>query len=260
MYQINQHINNLNLQLDERYRGDCPVCNGKNTFTVTRTFTGILYNCYKAGCTLGGTSPTTVTVNDILNKDKTKVLKVFTLPSHVIRGRDEVILWANKYNLDPTTSILYYDVKENRIVFPVFYDTKMVDATGRALRKGHNPKWKRYGTSSYAYTVGTGTVAVLVEDCISAAVINTEEPNCTGVALMGTSLLPDHVAQLHSFSAVIVALDPDAVKKTLQFATELKGLLLHKNIFALKLEDDLKYAKERDIIRVKETVRRMQWN
>ena len=81
MYQINQHINNLNLQLDERYRGDCPVCNGKNTFTVTRTFTGILYNCYKAGCTLGGTSPTTVTVNDILNKDKTKVLKVFTLPS-----------------------------------------------------------------------------------------------------------------------------------------------------------------------------------
>ena len=260
MYQINQHISNLNLQLEERYRGNCPVCNGRNTFTVTRTLTGILYNCYKAGCNLGGTSPTTVTVADILNKSKTKVLKTFSLPSYVIRGRDEVILWANKYNLDHSAITLYYDVRENRIVFPVFYDNNIVDATGRALRKEHNPKWKRYGTSSYAYTVGTGTIAVLVEDCISAAVITTEEPNCTGVALMGTALLPDHVAQLNSFSAVIVALDPDAAKKTLQFTSELKGLLSHKNIFALKLEDDLKYAKERDIIRVKEIIRRMQWN
>ena len=260
MYKINQHINDLNLQLEENHRGDCPVCNGRNTFTVTRSFTSILYNCYKAGCALGGAAPTTVTVADILNKGKTKKLKTFTLPSYIMRGRNETKLWANKYSLDHNNVILYYDVKENRIVFPVFYDNNMVDATGRALRKGHNPKWKRYGTSSYAYTIGTGNVAVLVEDCISAAVITTEEPKCTGVALMGTSLLPDHVAQLHSFSAVIVALDPDAVKKTLQFSIELKGLLSHKNVFALKLEDDLKYARERDIVQVKETVRRMQWN
>jgi len=52
---------------------------------------------------------------------------------------------------------------------------------------------------------------------------------------------------------VIVALDPDAVKKTLQFKREIEawtGL----DTKALLLEDDLKYATEVDLTNLKEMI------
>ena len=63
-----------------------------------------------------------------------------------------------------------YDVKEDRVVFPIMHNNKMVDATGRALMK-RLPKWKRYGNSGLPYTFGCGKVAVVVEDCVSAAIV-----------------------------------------------------------------------------------------
>jgi len=254
MINIKKYIDTLDLQIEEGYRGDCPLCNGRNTFTVTRKLDGILYNCYKAGCSISGTSPTTVTVNDMSYRKERQPLVEFVLPPYVVPGRAEVTSWAESYDIDAIKNNLHYDVKENRIVFPVIHDHEIVDATGRALAIGQLPKWKRYGNSSYAYTSGIGEVAVVVEDCISAAVVSTIVSNCVGVALLGTALLPNHIAQLKDFVGVIVALDPDAVKKTIQFTAELKGTLYHNNIFALKLEDDLKYAKKYDMINVSKAI------
>jgi hypothetical protein len=251
---IKNYIDDMNLQMEEGYRGDCPMCNGRNTFTVTRKVDGTLYNCYKAGCSISGTSPTTVSVNDMLNRKEKSISAKFILPSHIIPGRAEAATWAESYGLDAIKNNLHYDVKENRIVFPVIHDHEIVDATGRALAIGQLPKWKRYGNSSYAYTSGIGEVAVVVEDCISAAVVSTGISNCVGMALLGTALLPNHIAQLKDYRGVVVALDPDAVKKTLQFTAELKGALYHTNIFALKLEDDLKYAKKYDMVDVNSAV------
>ena len=48
------------------------------------------------------------------------------------------------------------------------------------------------------------------------------------------------------FSTAIIALDPDALPKTLSFAKELKAYV--KNVYVLKLTDDLKYKNDVDII------------
>ena len=94
---------------------------------------------------------------------------------------------------------------------------------------------------------------VLVEDCISACVVSNY--GIAGVALLGTSLLDEHKDILSTyFDKVIVALDPDALPKTLQIAKELKGWV--KDVKVLKLTDDLKYSKKRDITKLKEIV----WN
>ena len=64
------------------------------------------------------------------------------------------------------------------------------------------------------YTVGCGKVAVVVEDCVSATVVGYG--SFVGVALLGTSLQEAHKGYLAQFSTAIIALDPDALPKTLQ--------------------------------------------
>ena len=111
---------------------------------------------------------------------------------------------------------------------------------------------KRYGKSDAPYSHGVGDIAVVVEDCISAIVVGGK--TYTGVALLGTSLLDGHKQFLTNFSKVVVALDPDALPKTLQIAKELKGYI--KEVKALKLYDDIKYMKQTDINNLKELI----WN
>jgi len=137
---------------------------------------------------------------------------------------------------------LLYDVKEHRVVFPVMQGNTMIDATGRSLSK-RIPKWKRYGKSSLPYVCGHGTTAVVVEDCVSAAIVGTD--GFVGVAVLGTSLSDGHKKHLSQFSTAIVALDPDALPKTLQFAKELRGLV--PKVSVLRLEDDLKYRNQTDL-------------
>jgi len=144
---------------------------------------------------------------------------------------------------------LLYDVKEDRVVFPIMQGKVMVDASGRSLGK-RLPKWKRYGNSSLPYVFGRGKTAVVVEDCISAAVVATEGSGCSGddgfvgVAVLGTSLSEGHKQYLTQFSTAIIALDPDALPKTLQIAKELRGHV--QNVKVLRLQDDLKYRNPTD--------------
>jgi len=172
----------------------------------------------------------------------------FKLPEYLLPNRTEVTVWASSYQLDASVLNLLYDVKEHRVVFPVNYNGKMVDATGRALRLRQKPKWKRYGSSSYAYICGAGAIAVVVEDCISAATVSSISSKATGVALMGTSLLPDHLLQLQKYNKIIVALDPDAARKTFEFTRQLRGTVDTASVYALNLKDDLKYRRKADII------------
>ena len=130
-----------------------------------------------------------------------------------------------------------WDAKEERAVFLVKDGNKIVDATGRALTK-RQPKWKRYGSNSLPYTCGSGNVAVVVEDCVSAAVVGNVK-SFVGVALLGTSLQQTHKQYLAQFSTVLVALDPDASQKALQHAKDLNNYV--NEVKVIKLVDDLKY-------------------
>ena len=106
------------------------------------------------------------------------------------------------------------------------------------------PKWKRYGSSSLPYICGAGSVAVVVEDCVSAAVVGNVK-GFVGVALLGTSLQQTHKQYLAQFSTVLVALDPDAIAKSATHAQALENYVSRVKI--LNLQQDLKYRNDRDM-------------
>lgn len=150
--------------------------------------------------------------------------------------------FCNQWVLNPQDLGLLYDVKEHRVVFPVVHNGITVDATGRSLGK-RIPKWKRYGKSDLPYASGRGKTAVVVEDCVSAAIVG-DGGVYVGVAVLGTSLSNGHKRYLSQFSTAIIALDPDALPKTLQFARELRQYV--DTIKILYLRDDLKYRNPTD--------------
>jgi len=159
----------------------------------------------------------------------------FVMPEYIVPYDKE-----NYYDIP--SDRLMYDVKEHRVVFPVIHEGRVVDANGRSLGK-RIPKWKRYGKSDLPFVAGHGKVAVVVEDCVSASVLDSEV--YVGVAVLGTSLSESHKKYLSRFSTAIIALDPDALPKTMAFAKELRAYV--NDVKVLRLEDDLKYKKRNDI-------------
>ena len=197
----------------------------------------MLWNCYKSSCQLSGSKRMPLSANDI--KVHTQVTEKnsepFVMPEYIVPYDRE-----NYYDIP--NDRLMYDVKEHRVVFPVIHEGRVVDANGRSLGK-RIPKWKRYGKSDLPFVAGHGKVAVVVEDCVSASVLDSEV--YVGVAVLGTSLSESHKKYLSRFSTAIIALDPDALPKTMAFAKELRAYV--NDVKVLRLEDDLKYKKRNDI-------------
>ena len=157
------------------------------------------------------------------------------------------------WELDADELSLHYDVKERRVVFLVKDNGVTVDAVGRSVAN-RIPKWKRYGKNSLPYTYGCGKVAVVVEDCVSASVVGNDV--YVGLAVLGTSLSEAHKEYLTRFSTAIIALDPDALPKTLAFAKELRGYV--NDIKILRLKDDLKYREPSDILNLTNLTQQQQ--
>jgi len=176
----------------------------------------------------------------------------FDLPEWIIvdYGKPYLSTLCDKYQLDPHWLDLRYDIREDRVVFPIRHEGKLVDATGRAGHPDVQPKWRRYGEARVPYIVGDSDVAIVVEDCISAAVVDTL--GGTGFALLGTALLDEHKDMLYKYPTVVVALDPDAMSKTLMFTRELRAGGI--NAKALNLEDDIKYRTPEDIDKLKQII------
>ena len=255
MTNIIQYINDLDISNGNTVRTNCPVCNGIKTFTATNNMGQLMWNCYKAGCSVSGGSRVHLTTDDIRNSlgstaQETEAVP-FQKPEWIVKSYIRISDFCYKWRLWSVEQDLLYDVKEDRVVFPVVHNNIMVDATGRALGK-KLPKWKRYGKNPLPYVHGCGTTAVVVEDCVSAAIVGaTDGSGCSesgvyvGVAVLGTSLSEVHKRYLSQFDTIIVALDPDALPKTLQFAKELRGYA--NKVKVLRLTDDLKYRNPTDI-------------
>tara|TARA_R100001460_G_scaffold15198_2_gene33644 strand:+ start:254 stop:1066 length:813 start_codon:yes stop_codon:yes gene_type:complete len=241
-------VSELNIPNGHTKRMPCPNC-GQRTFTVTNNMGSLVWNCYRMSCGVKGGTRVHLTVDDIKagigNAQEFAEATPFELPTYIIPHRGNVYMnrWCDTWGLDIDKLGLLYDVKESRVVFPVMHEGKMVDATGRSLSKHRLPKWKRYGKSGLPYTAGCGKVAIVVEDCVSAAVVGYG--NFVGVAILGTSLQESHKRYLAQFSTAVIALDPDALPKTLLMAKELRG---HVNdVRVLRLKDDLKYRNPTDM-------------
>lgn len=245
----------MNLVNGETKRTNCPVCGGVKTFTATNNMGQLVWNCYKAGCRVSGGTRVHLTSDDIRKSLGTVAAETeavtFQKPEWIVRDVDAVSEFCDQWDIDPVSLGLLYDVREHRVVFPVVHNNIMVDATGRALGK-KLPKWKRYGKNPLPYVYGCGKTGVVVEDCVSAAIVGaTGSSGCSesevyvGVAVLGTSLSEAHKQYLSHLKTVIIALDPDALPKTLQFAKELRGYV--ENVKVLRLTDDLKYRNPTDI-------------
>jgi hypothetical protein len=247
MNNINNIISDIDIPNGHTKRMNCPECGGIKTFTVTNNMGSLVWNCYKASCNVRGGNRVHLSADDIragFTGAKEFAEDTFELPSYIIphRNRRSVLKFCYEYGFEPDDVGVSYDIKEDRVVFPITHNGKLVDATGRALGK-RLPKWKRYGKSGLPFTHGCGNVAVVVEDCVSAAVVGYG--SFVGVALLGTSLQDSHKGYLAQFSTAVIALDPDALPKTLQMAKELRG---HVNdVRVLRLTDDLKYRNPTDM-------------
>ena len=245
MNNIYNIVSDMDVAVGTTVRTECPSC-GQRTFTVTNEMGTLKWNCFRASCTVKGSTQVSMSIDDIktvlLGHESDDKPVPFALPEYIVTPPWVVLEWASElYGLDAQELGLMYDVKDSRVVFPIRHDGQIVDATGRALDKSPI-KWKRYGKSSLPYVHGCGKTAVVVEDCVSAAVVGGDD--YVGVAVLVTSLLDEHKRYLTQFSTAIIALDPDALMKSIEFARELQSYV--DDVRVVKLTDDLKYRNPED--------------
>jgi hypothetical protein len=185
---------------------------------------------------------------------KNKELQALVYPEYVVQPTSNHVMLHNfveKYGLQHEG--LMYDVKDRRAVFPIHYNGRLLDAVGRAL-DGAIPKWYRYSGNAEFFTKRTNPdadVAVVVEDVISAIKVAHFAPSAVGFAILGTSINVAIMQQLSDYRKVIIALDRDAIHKTIQYKREVE-LWTGLPTKALLLDDDIKYGVEADIIKLKE--------
>ena len=247
MHNIYNILSDKDIVNGETIRMNCPECGGFKTFTATNNMGKLLWNCYKASCNLSGSRSIHLSADDIrrtISKEESNKLDDFGMPEFVVpyNGQGDLLRFAERYKI--SVNDMEYDVKDNRAVFPIIHGGYVVDAIGRSLRNSL-PKWKRYGNSGLPYTYGYGKIAVVVEDCVSAVVVAKGSDVYVGVAVLGTSLSDVHKQYLSQFSSAVIALDPDALPKAMEFFKELKSVV--KEVRVLRLTDDLKYKHPNDI-------------
>ena len=262
MNNIKSYLEALDLKEDYRHRGDCPVCRGKNTFTATRDGSTMLYNCYKLDCRVKGVVSSGMTAQEIqrrLNQyeEPESEHELFTWPEYIVKPTAEhknFTRFVSRWGLEGED--LMYDVRDERVVFPIHERGRLVGATGRCTSYAGQVKWLRYDRTPTVFTRVIGKpngVVIIVEDVISATVAAQEFPGVTGLAILGTSFGVADMQHLDSFHKVIVALDPDAAQKTLQYKKEIEAFTGLETI-ALRLDDDIKYKVSSDIKKLEEIV------
>ena len=260
---IRQFVNDLGLKESERHRGDCPECRGRNTFTATNNMGDIKYNCFKLGCTVGGIYGTDMTAAEIHRyREQQQQQRAYTnikkeketmeIPEYVVTPKASHTKhqrYIRRWGI--ALGDVMYDVKDERVVFPIKHDGRIVDAVGRAVGKKQNPKWYRYTGEADYYKVGTGSTLLIVEDVVSAVIAVQEMPYITAMAILGTSMNPKHFEKIGEYDKVIIALDPDAIGKTVEYRREIE-LWTGRKTTAMNLQDDIKYKMEEDIEKLKE--------
>ena len=268
---IIQFVTDLGLKESDRYRGDCPECRGKNTFTATNILGDIKYNCFKLGCTVGGIHGTDMTAAEIhrrleeqqLQRAYTNIKKekdTMEIPEYVVTPKashTKYQRYIKRWGI--AIGHTMYDVKDERVVFPIKHDGRIVDAVGRAVGKKQHPKWYRYTGEADYYTIGEAKTLLIVEDVVSAIVAFQEIPYVTAMAILGTSLSPKHMEKIGEYDKVIIALDPDAIGKTVEYRREIELWTGNKTV-AMNLIDDIKYREYEDMDKLKELVNEVSSN
>ena len=75
------------------------------------------------------------------------------------------------------------------------------------------------------------------------------------MAILGTSMNHRHFEKIGEYSQAVIALDPDAVGKTIEYRREIE-LWTGRKTQALNLTDDIKYRMAEDMESLQEICRR----
>ena len=246
-------VEDLTLQPNGRLRMDCPICAKKNTFSVTDDGFSRMYNCFYENCDARGSTQMRLTKDNsrvaFTSTDKTRVVAKpteFHLPTTFVplsRSQKAVdyVRSVNSYQAYLANYVdIMYDIRFDRAVFLIKEKGRVVDAVGKSLNN-QKPKWYRYGSTNFGFSIDRGFHNIfIVEDCPSAVSV------CgftSVIALLGTSLLPQHITTIKNYKKAIVALDKDATSKSCQIARKLSQYVDTTVAF---LSNDLKDLKDDD--------------
>ena len=244
-------MESLNIAPYGRFRSDCPACGKPNTFSVSDNGFERLWFCFHADCNVIGATGVSLTKENSKSafvkrepiKEETdikfKIPDTFVSLSRNINAENYV---KKVHSYDAYLSGLVdirYDFQRDRVAYLVKDGDKVVDATGRSLTSS-KPKWLRYGNSKLPFTCGGSDIAILVEDCPSACSLAVL---CTGIALMGTSLLDSHIQVIQNYKKIFVALDKDATRKAVDIVRHLSN---HVPTKLVVLKKDLKNMEKED--------------
>jgi len=91
----------------------------------------------------------------------------------------------------------------------------------------------------------------MVGNVVADVVATQELPYVTAMAILGTSMNPKHLEKIGEYDKVIIALDPDAIGKTVEYRREIE-LWTGRKTTAMNLMDDIKYREYEDLEKLKE--------
>lgn len=242
---VRQFVKALNLIEGQKHRGNCPSCQGHNTFSAEKDGGDVKYFCFKAGCDVGGTTKVGYNIDE-LRQYQTYSPYLDTKPTGRPMPKDYELERYNELNnyyyIDgipyPIPGLKLYK-KDARVMFPVT-NTKfdLVGYTGKTL-EGSTPKWIKYGecVGFFLPPLCKVQTAVIVEDPISA--VRLDGTHHLGYALLGTNVSNDHIKQLKELGVkqAIIALDKDAVKKSIEAYRSLSAHFMCSTIF---IDKDIK--------------------
>lgn len=219
------------LAIGDRKRCQCVVC-GRDTLSLKRVETGVLYNCFRASCPTTGFVPSIgselVKSKRKHNKPKSKpyTRETVNLPKHVIK------FMMVRFGLDFETlhdEGWKWNDETQRVIMPI--------RNARRAELGHNarywgeldavglgavgPKsityWNQFDCVKYHMPLrcNRGGTLTLVEDQPSAVRLAQDTDT---VALLGTHAEPAVMEELcrMNYSRIVLALDADATLKAIK--------------------------------------------
>lgn len=243
------------LPLNETVYRDCPVCNGRNKFSVTRTREGVLWNCFKASCSVRGFSPL---AGELLKPNrKPNKLRPYRGSLRLLEPEHEQFFRERFPGLcTEQLELLRWAPEDDRWAFPILdprgycrgwtlraYDGRDPKSLTRMHADGPSQSWHEPGwiarNSDWAHKV------VLVEDQMSAMVCASA--GMSACALLGTQLNNDKVREIamQRPREVLLALDADATEEAFRLAR--RWGLAFERIRVVVLKRDLKEEQAEDI-------------
>lgn len=256
------------------FRTNCPICGRTNTFSAALIDGTILYNCFSASCGLRGRINYEYSLSDISSGRSNRGNRVNNLFDYNQRApRTPIEFCIEDYWLNPLQNekclrfmrywklldlyakrkiILYYDPKQDRCVF-ILRDHKggLKGATGRALTYPNNRKWHIYHRNDGCPFICSlentqARVAILVEDCISAAVCAS--CGLDSIGLLGTSIPEATIQYLLGYNTLYIALDKDATTKAIKLQKQLAPFC---NTKIIPISKDIKYFNNEELLELK---------